>query len=108
MTGDGAAWRAAGGRAPAAFEQSLRRRPATRQDRVFARTQLLLPLILVCLAAFWIASGLIGLAQQEAAAGVIAGAVREPRLFVIGGALADIALGAALLWRPWARACGGA
>ena len=104
VTGDGAAWRDAGGAAPARFEESLSRRPATRQDRVFARAQLVLPLVIACLAAFWIASGLIGLAHIDAAAGVIAGAVHEPQLYVIGGALADIALGVALLWRPWARA----
>lgn len=104
VTGDGAAWRAAGGAELTSFEQSLKRRPATRQDRMFARSQLVLPLIVVCLAGFWIASGLIGLAQADAAAGVIAGAVDAPQLFVLGGAWADIALGLALLWRPWARA----
>lgn len=104
VLGDGAAWRAAGGAPIAPFEDALKRHPATRQDRVFARMQLVLPLIVLCLAGFWIASGLIGLAQREAAAGVIAGAVAAPQLFVIGGAVADIALGLALLWRPWARA----
>lgn len=104
VVGDPASWRAAGGAALLTLEQSLQARPATRQDRVFARTQLLLPLVVGCLAAFWIASGLIGLGQIDAAATVIDGAVRDARLFVIGGAIADIALGLALLWRPWARA----
>lgn len=108
VTGDASTWARVRGAAPASFEESLRRRPATRQDRVFARTQLLLPLIVICLSAFWIASGLIGLWRIELASSVLNGAVNDPRLFVIAGALADIALGAALLWRPWARAaCAG-
>lgn len=91
------------------FEDMLRRHPATRQDRVFARTQLLLPLIILTLSAFWIASGLIGLLQLDAAIAVQANATGEiAEALVIGGAIADIALGLALLWRPTARiACLG-
>jgi uncharacterized protein YbjT (DUF2867 family) len=104
VTGDGAAWRAAGGAQPISFEESLSRRPATRQDRVFARAQLAAPLVILCLSAFWLVSGLIGLARIDSAAETIAGAVGSPRLYVVGGAVADIALGLAILWRPWARA----
>lgn len=108
VTGDGASWRKAGGVEPISFEDSLTRRPAVRQDRVFARSQLVLPLIVLCLAGFWIASGLIGLAHVDAAASVILHVGPMPEIFVIGGALADIALGLALLSRPWARkACFG-
>lgn len=104
VIGDSSAWAALGG-APMTFDESLSRRPATRQDRLFARTQLLLPLIVIGLAAFWIASGVIGLwrlddavAAQAGATGLLAGPV------AIGGAAADIALGLMLLWRPFARA----
>lgn len=108
VVGDAAAWPRVSGAPLARFEESLRRRPATRQDRVFARTQLLLPLLVACLCAFWLTSGIVGILQIDAAANVLAGAVRDPRLYVIGGACADIALGLALLWRPWARtACFG-
>lgn len=108
VTGDASSWLKAGGAPLMRFDESLRRRPATRQDRVFARTQLLLPLVVVCLSAFWIASGLIGLWRVELASRILNGAVSDPSLVVVGGALADIALGAALLWRPWARtACFG-
>ena len=88
----------------ATFRESLKRRPATRQDRLFARMQLLLPLAVLTLSAFWIASGLIGLARSEAAGAVLAGRIEHAANLVLIGALADIALGLALLWRPWARA----
>lgn len=93
------------GRQAASFDEMLRRRPATRQDRLFARMQLLLPLIVLGLSAFWIASGVIGLWQLDDAIAAQGGATGDlaPTL-VIGGAIADIALGLALLWRPWARA----
>lgn len=102
VVGDGSQWKALSGQ-DNSFGAALRRRPATRQDRVFARTQLLLPIVVLGLSAFWIASGIIGLAQQSAAAAVVAGSLENPALFVIAGAVIDIALGAALLWRPWAR-----
>jgi nucleoside-diphosphate-sugar epimerase/uncharacterized membrane protein len=86
------------------FDEALRRRPATRQDRVFARTQLLLPLIVLCLSAFWIVSGVIGLMQKNAAVTVLPPHIASVETLVVGGAIADIALGLALLWRPWARA----
>lgn len=109
VIGDGASWRALSGNAADSFEDILQRRPATRQDRVFARTQLLLPLIVLTLSAFWIASGAIGVWKLEDAVTAQAGATGSlaPWL-VMGGALADIALGLALLWRPTARsACVG-
>lgn len=108
VIGETDSWRRAGGAPMASFAESLRRRPATRQDRVFARTQLVQPLIVLTLGAFWITSGLIGLAQLDAAAATLSNAVSTPKNYVIAGALADIALGAALFWRPWARlACWG-
>lgn len=102
VTADASQWAAISGQANS-FEAALRRRPATRQDRVFARTQLLLPFVVLGLAAFWIASGLIGLAQRGAAIAVVGGALENSAFFVVAGAIVDIALGAALLWRPWAR-----
>jgi uncharacterized protein YbjT (DUF2867 family) len=102
VVGDGSQW-AALAESDNSFERALRRRPATRQDRVFARTQLLLPLVVLGLSAFWIASGLVGLAQQEQAVAVLNGSLADPALFVISGAIIDIGLGVALLWRPWAR-----
>lgn len=104
VVGDGSVWARASGRPLMSFDASLRRRPATRQDRVFARTQLLLPFMVLALSGFWIASGVIGLTQLDGAVAALNGAVVHPGLFVVGGSIIDIALGAALLWRPWARA----
>lgn len=98
VIGDASGW------PTATFRESLKRRPATRQDRLFARMQLLLPLAVLTLSAFWIASGLIGLTRSEAAGAVLAGRTEHAASLVLIGALADIALGLALLWRPWARA----
>jgi hypothetical protein len=86
------------------FAAALRARPATRQDRVFARTQLLLPIVVLGLSAFWIASGLIGLARKDEAAVMLGDTLDHGELLVIAGATVDIVLGVALLWRPWARA----
>ncbi|WP_372781607.1 SDR family oxidoreductase [Phenylobacterium sp.] len=80
--------------------------PAGAQERWFARLWLLKPLILGGLAAFWLASGMIGLAHHaEAAAVLTRRSVPEDlaRLAVLTGALADVGLGAALLFRPLAR-----
>jgi uncharacterized protein YbjT (DUF2867 family)/uncharacterized membrane protein len=88
----------------ASFDAALQRRPATRQDRVFAITQLLLPLIVLCLSAFWIVSGFVGLMRIEAAVSVLPDHVAKAEALVMAGALADIVLGLSLLWRPWARA----
>lgn len=103
VIGDSAQWELLA-RGHKTFEDALKQRSATRQDRLFARSQLLLPLIILGLSAFWIASGVIGLLQQHQAVAMIAGAMSNPELFVVAGAIVDIALGVALLWRPWARA----
>jgi uncharacterized protein YbjT (DUF2867 family) len=102
VVGDASAWSALSG-TNESFAVALRTRPATRQDRAFARTQLLLPIIVLGLSTFWIASGLIGIAQSDQAITVIGDALDHGEVFVIAGAFVDIALGVALLWRPWAR-----
>ena len=81
--------------------------PATVQDRRFARLYLALPLALAVLSAFWLASGLIGLWQWRAAVALLAPADLPAGLApaLVGvGSVADIALGLAVLVRPWARA----
>jgi uncharacterized protein YbjT (DUF2867 family) len=101
VVGDASEWLALGG--GNSFAPALSQRPATKQDRLFARTQLLLPLIVLGLSAFWIASGAIGFARQNEAVAVLGGATAYGEALVIAGSLADIALGVALLWRPWAK-----
>lgn len=79
--------------------------PSTVQERTYARTALLYPFLLLILSAFWIVSGIIGWVQQSAAMAVF-GPDMPPataKAFVLGGAVTDIAIGAALLLRPLTR-----
>ena len=107
VLGDPAAWLAAGGQPCRPLEATLADRPATLQERWFARLYLLLPLSVATLSLFWLASGAIGLWQRDAAAAVLVGrglAAPLAAVVVVGGALVDLALGLAILCRPWARA----
>jgi hypothetical protein len=80
--------------------------PATAQERVYARAMLALPAMVVTLALFWLASGAIALWRTDAAAAVLDGtalaAIARP--LVLAGAGVDIAIGCALLVRPWTQA----
>src|SRR5262249_56405039 len=59
-------WIAATGIKPKSLADILAERPASVQDRWFARLYLLKPLAIVCLALFWIATGLIALGPARA------------------------------------------
>ncbi|MFT6774862.1 MAG: hypothetical protein ACJA1L_002578 [Paracoccaceae bacterium] len=111
VTGDPGPWLAAGGAPMRSLAEMLAALPATMQERWFARMFLLLPLAVGGLAAFWTLSGAIGLARVDAAAAVLTDrgfADGMARALVIGGSFADLALGVAVLVRPWARgACLG-
>ena len=106
VTGDPSAWTEAGGAPCRGLDGTLSSLPATRQERLHARMYLALPLAIATLSVFWLASGVIGLFRASDALAVLDGTAL-PRLArevaVIGGGLADIALGAAILWRPWTR-----
>jgi hypothetical protein len=86
------------------LEETLALMPATRQDRLFARAYLALPLAIATLAAFWLASGLITLADPARAVAILNDRA-SPLAWavVLGGAAADIFLGLAVLWRAWTR-----
>lgn len=106
VTGDAAAWKAAGGFRLNSLSQTLAALPSTMQERVFGRAQLVYPVALLTLAVFWIVSGVVGFVRLDAAAGMIAGQVGDglARMLTIGGGLADIAIGCGLLYRPTVRA----
>ena len=94
------------GTAPRSFNALLAAAPSGIQERWFARAYFAKPAILVCLFAFWLLSGLIGLTVglKDAiailtASGMDAGLARGA---VIGGSLIDIALALLLIWRPTA------
>lgn len=106
VTGDADAWQTDTGMVLKSLDESLASMPATRQDRHFARMQLLLPLIVVVLALFWTISGVLGLARMDAAASVIQPALGGLAEWTVAlGSVADIVIGLAFLHRrllPWA------
>lgn len=104
--GDPDHWRASTGLSPADLNTALEREPSSVQERWFSRLYLLKPVIFVVFALFWIITGLVSLGtgfdigvglMQRAGTDVLA----APG--VIAGALADIAIGLAILYRPTAR-----
>lgn len=76
---------------------------AGKADRWHARLALLFPLALIALVALWLVSGLVGLANPEAATSLLtSGGMGETaaRRAVLSGSLADIAIGLGLIFRP--------
>lgn len=105
VVADPAPWRAAGGVRLASLDETLALLPATAQERVFGRAQLVFPVLLLALSAFWLASGVIGFLQRDAAAAVLGGRTdpAAAMLLVGAGVVADVAIGAGLLVRSWTR-----
>ena len=104
--GDPTAWRQITGLAPRTFGEALAAEPASVQERWFAKLYVLKPLIFGVLALFWILTGLISLGPGfdngvRLMEGTGAGALSAP--VVVAGALADIVVGLAILYRPTAR-----
>lgn len=93
------------GRPLKSLAQSLRALPATLQERVFARAQLVFPLLILSLAIFWIASGAIGIVEANAAAAVLRNTALEEyaMTLVLSGAFLDIAIGIGLCFKKTAR-----
>ncbi|ODM80737.1 SDR family oxidoreductase [Bradyrhizobium elkanii] len=72
VTGDPAGWMQATGIVPKTIAQAVGGRPATIQDKWFARLFLIKALIFVSLVLFWVASGFIALViSYDAAAGIL-------------------------------------
>lgn len=106
IQGDPGPWVAAGGAPCRSLAGTLAAMPATTQDRWFAKFYLLLPLIIGVLAVFWLASGVIGFLQFDTARAVLTSrgmGAGLAGLFVGSGALVDVALGAGILVRHFAR-----
>ena len=109
IRGDPEPWRKTNGRGVASFVQTLQRMPSTVQDRGFGRSYLLLPAVVAVLSAFWIATGLIALMNQAAAMTVLEPsglAESARRTLVVGGAVFDMVLGIAILFRRFVRMAG--
>lgn len=104
VVADAAAWRAATGRSFASLDETLADIPGTAQERLFARAQLALPVMVVTLGLFWIVSGVIGLLEFDRAAAHLRVLGPAASTALVGAAsLLDIAIGAAILFRPTAR-----
>lgn len=105
--GDPSDWQATVGIKPRDLEEALRREPASVQERWFARLYLLKPLVFGVFGLFWLATGLIslgpgwdygmGLLEEGGASKPVAVAA------IVSGALADIAIGSAILHRRTSR-----
>ncbi|MBZ6077939.1 SDR family oxidoreductase [Microvirga puerhi] len=106
VVGDPKPWIAACGRTPQDLKTTLRSRPATIQERWFARLWLLKSLVSAILALFWIMSGVVGLAKLDAAVAIL---TQHGMSFVVaeasivGGSVLDILLGVLLLIRRFHR-----
>jgi DoxX-like family len=98
--GDPAAWRAATGLTPRPLADVLRERPATVQERWFARLYLLKALIIASLVVFWVISGLIALTVAYPAAVAILTSHGFPaplaHAVTVLSSLVDIAVGIAI------------
>ena len=106
IIGDPDPWQRADGRPCKGRKETLAQRPATRQEWLFARVYVGLPVAIGTLAIFRCLSGLIAVANPSRAVSVVADRGRGPWLSwstVIGGAVADIFPGLAILWRPWTK-----
>jgi uncharacterized protein YbjT (DUF2867 family) len=105
VAGDPGGWIAATGIAPRALAD-LATRPATVQDKWFARLYLIKALIIVALAIFWIASGLIALTVSFDAAAAILASHGFPAVLVrpatVASSAMDIGIGCAIAIR---RSC---
>lgn len=105
--GDPSQWKEATGIAPTSLSAALAAEPASVQERWFSKVYFLKPLAIGSFALFWILTGIVSLGPgfdhahwlMEVAG---AGPVLAP-LSVIGGGIADIIVGLAILYRPTTR-----
>lgn len=105
--GDNTQWIRATGIAPRSLGEALAANPAPVQERWFARLYLLKPLAIFVFAMFWLTTGLVTLGPGwDRAMAVIeaTAAAGAAQLLVTGGALLDLAIGAAMLFRRTAKA----
>lgn len=111
VTGSSKAWRDAGGAAFSSFPMTLLGTPSTLQERWFARLFAMLPVAIALLSIFWIVSGAVGIIQFDQAVRIMTDrgfSVPSSQFTVLCGSIADMLLGALILYRPCAKfACLG-
>jgi hypothetical protein len=103
VAGDPEPWMRATGIMPKTITQMVGQRPASIQDKWFARLFLAKALVITSLVVFWCVSGFIALfVSYDAAAGIL-GAHRFPALLVapitIGTSLMDMSIGVLIAFR---------
>ncbi|MEP3196419.1 MAG: SDR family oxidoreductase [Lentilitoribacter sp.] len=106
IKGDPAPWKDVTKQDLLPLKSALAHMPAAAEDRLFARMSLLMPLIIFCLAVFWLTSGIIGLWQVDRAASVltdIGWSDHIAKLSVRFWSIVDIALGLGVLIRKSAK-----
>ena len=94
------------GVSPRSLRAMLDAWPSGVQERWFAKSYFLKPLVLFTLFGFWLLSGLIGFVSFDHAVGVLTTAGMTPdlaRAAVLGGGVVDIALALLLAFRRTAR-----
>ncbi|WP_298849841.1 SDR family oxidoreductase [uncultured Ruegeria sp.] len=109
VTGDPTPYKAASGHGVAPLPDIYATLPCAREHRLTARMTLLMPVVVVTLCLFWLLSGVLGLVGVPPASDILIRAGWSAPLAttsVVFWSLIDIALGLAILWRPWAaRVC---
>ncbi len=106
ISGDPLPWDQLTGHTCHPLADTLASHPATAQDRTAARVYLALPFAIATLSLFWLLSGAIGLIQTPEAMRVLTSTGTSPTFAassVIGGGIADILLGGAILIRRHTR-----
>ncbi len=103
VSGDPAGWMAATGIVPKRIEQTAGKRPATIQDKWFARLFPIKALVIASLVVFWVVSGFIALViSYDAAAEILRSHGFPPRLVApvtIGTSLMDMGIGVLIAFR---------
>ena len=100
IRGNSAAWREATGEPLKPLAATLRAIPSTVQERWFARAFLVKPVAIGTLSAFWIATGVLALAEPGATQSILTSRgvdASTAALIAIAGSLVDIALGLGVL-----------
>ncbi|QKC84243.1 SDR family oxidoreductase [Mesorhizobium sp. NZP2077] len=106
VTGNAGPWNDVSGHPLQPLEETLAAMPAHVQERWFSRLWLLKPVVFGVLSLFWLISGIVGLARQDAAADILVSHGLSPAHalgLVLAGSIADIVVGAAVLVRPHVR-----
>ncbi len=106
-TGDPEPWARATGIRPLQLDEALAAKPPSVQERWFARLYFAKPAIFIVLPFFWIMTGIVSLTvgwRSGVELLLPTFVARFAEAAVVAGAIADIAVGALIAWRPTSRA----